>query len=131
MQTIMTTFDAYHQAGTSWNIYDPVANAAAAINYIKARYGSVWNTPGVIAVEQGRPYQGYAAGGFIPPGQIGIVGENGPEYAQAGSTGATITPGAGKRGCTVIQNYYGPQYPTPQQKSQMAMEMTLALGVAP
>ncbi|MFF4403584.1 phage tail tape measure protein [Streptomyces sp. NPDC001404] len=35
MQTIMSTFMAYHQPGTSTNIYDPVANAAAAINYIK------------------------------------------------------------------------------------------------
>jgi SLT domain-containing protein len=137
MQTIMTTFDAYHQAGTSWNIYDPVANAAAAINYIKARYGSVWNVPGVIAVEQGRPYVGYAAGGYIPPGQIGIVGENGPEFAMAGDQGATIIPGGPMRGGAnpggpmINMNYYGPQYPSPQQRAQMRMDLVLALGVAP
>jgi SLT domain-containing protein len=130
-QTIATTFDAYHQRGTSWNIYDPVANAAAAINYIKARYGTVWNVPGVIAVNEGRPYVGYARGGYIAPGQTGIVGEAGvPEYVTAGSAGATVTPGA-KKGVTVIQNFYGPQYPTPEQQAQMTMKMTMALQVAP
>lgn len=38
LQTIPTTFAAYHQAGTSTNIYDPVANAAAAMNYVMDRY---------------------------------------------------------------------------------------------
>jgi hypothetical protein len=38
VQTIPTTFAAYHQAGTSTNIYDPVANAAAAMNYVMDRY---------------------------------------------------------------------------------------------
>ena len=38
LQTIPTTFAAYHQAGTSANIYDPVANAAAAMNYVMDRY---------------------------------------------------------------------------------------------
>jgi Transglycosylase SLT domain len=39
LQTIPTTFAAHHQAGTSNNIYDPVANAAAAMNYVMSRYG--------------------------------------------------------------------------------------------
>lgn len=38
MQVIGSTFRAYHQAGTSDDIYDPVANIAAAINYIRGRY---------------------------------------------------------------------------------------------
>jgi hypothetical protein len=130
MQVIMTTFDAYHQAGTSWNIFNPVANAAAAINYIKARYGTVWNVPGVIAVEQGRPYVGYRNGGFIPPFGVGTLGESGPETVQAGPFGAMVTPGAGK--CTnVTQNYFGPQMPSPEQLMKMRMDLTLALGVAP
>lgn len=37
-QTIPTTFAAYHVAGTSTNIYDPVACGAAAVNYIMDRY---------------------------------------------------------------------------------------------
>jgi SLT domain-containing protein/phage-related protein len=39
LQTIMSTFMAYHVAGTSGNIYDPLANVAAAINYAKHVYG--------------------------------------------------------------------------------------------
>jgi SLT domain-containing protein len=38
-QCIPPTFAAYHVAGTSTNIYDPVANTAASINYISHRYG--------------------------------------------------------------------------------------------
>ena len=33
LQTIMATFTRWHWPGTSWNIYDPLANVAAAINY--------------------------------------------------------------------------------------------------
>lgn len=43
MQTIGPTFRAYHADGTSWNIYDPVANVASAINYIQDRYGTIDN----------------------------------------------------------------------------------------
>jgi len=39
LQTIMSTFRAYHWPGTSFNIYDPLANIAAAINYAVHRYG--------------------------------------------------------------------------------------------
>jgi hypothetical protein len=38
-QTIPSTFAENHQAGTSNDIYDPVANAAAAMNYVQKRYG--------------------------------------------------------------------------------------------
>lgn len=37
-QCIPQTFAAYHQAGTSLKIYDPVANFAASMNYIMAVY---------------------------------------------------------------------------------------------
>ncbi|MFH8974680.1 transglycosylase SLT domain-containing protein [Streptomyces sp. NPDC017890] len=40
-QVIPDTFAENHQAGTSVRIYDPVANTAAAINYIWRRYGDV------------------------------------------------------------------------------------------
>ncbi|MGW3005615.1 transglycosylase SLT domain-containing protein [Streptomyces sp. NPDC001155] len=33
LQVIQPTFNAYHVSGTSWNIYDPVANITAAANY--------------------------------------------------------------------------------------------------
>ena len=43
LQVIQPTFKAYHVAGTSWNIYDPVANITAAANYAADRYGSIDN----------------------------------------------------------------------------------------
>lgn len=44
MQVIQPTFDANHVAGTSLNLYDPLANIAAALAYINAQYGG--NIPG-------------------------------------------------------------------------------------
>ncbi|MFI6439740.1 transglycosylase SLT domain-containing protein [Streptomyces sp. NPDC050759] len=43
LQVIPPTFRAYHVPGTSWNIYDPVANITAAANYAADRYGSMDN----------------------------------------------------------------------------------------
>ncbi|MFJ6213405.1 hypothetical protein ACIQGZ_08755 [Streptomyces sp. NPDC092296] len=37
-QCIPSTFAAYHQPGTSTDIYDPVANCAASMNYLMSRY---------------------------------------------------------------------------------------------
>lgn len=85
MQTIMSTFLAYAVPGHG-NIFNPVDNAAAAIGYIRARYGTVWNVPGVAAVERGGRYVGYETGGWINEPIAGIgrsgqryrFGENGP-----------------------------------------------------
>lgn len=38
-QTIPATFACYHQPGTSTNIFDPVANICASMNYVIRRYG--------------------------------------------------------------------------------------------
>ncbi|WP_216903225.1 transglycosylase SLT domain-containing protein [Nocardia alni] len=43
LQVIAPTFEAYHVAGTSGDIYDPVANIVAAANYAAHRYGSIDN----------------------------------------------------------------------------------------
>jgi len=43
LQVIDPTFRTYHVPGTSWNIYDPVANITAACNYAFHRYGSMDN----------------------------------------------------------------------------------------
>ena len=43
LQVIPPTFKAYHVPGTSWDIYDPVANITAACNYAADRYGSMDN----------------------------------------------------------------------------------------
>lgn len=46
LQTIQPTFDAYHVAGTSTSMTDPVANIVAACNYAAAQYGSIDNVNG-------------------------------------------------------------------------------------
>ncbi|MFI7295941.1 transglycosylase SLT domain-containing protein [Streptomyces sp. NPDC050121] len=43
LQVIPPTFASYHVSGTSWNIYDPVANITAAANYAADKYGSIDN----------------------------------------------------------------------------------------
>ncbi|OIJ66817.1 transglycosylase SLT domain-containing protein [Streptomyces mangrovisoli] len=46
LQVIDPTFQAYHVAGTSFDIYDPVANITAACNYAYHVYGSIDNVNG-------------------------------------------------------------------------------------
>ncbi|MGW1195588.1 transglycosylase SLT domain-containing protein [Streptomyces sp. NPDC002536] len=41
LQIIDPTFKAYHVEGTSWDIYDPVANIVASCNYAADKYGSM------------------------------------------------------------------------------------------
>ncbi|MFF5144898.1 transglycosylase SLT domain-containing protein [Streptomyces sp. NPDC013157] len=43
LQVIDPTFNAYHVAGTSGSVTDPVANITAAANYAAHRYGSIDN----------------------------------------------------------------------------------------
>ncbi|MEU1309511.1 transglycosylase SLT domain-containing protein [Streptomyces cinnamoneus] len=73
-QTIGPTFRAYHQPGTSWNIFDPVANLAAALNYIKGRYGSIFN---VQQANANLPPKGYDRGGLLQPGATLAVNSSG------------------------------------------------------
>lgn len=81
MQTIEPTFNAHKKAGMG-DILNPVHNAVAAINYIKSRYGSVFNVPGIKSMARGGAYRGYALGTSYYPGGIGIVGEHGPELVE-------------------------------------------------
>lgn len=64
-QTIGSTFEAYRDKGLVDDIYDPVANIVAAINYIKSRYGSIGN---VQQADPSRAPMGYDSGGVLPPG---------------------------------------------------------------
>lgn len=64
-QVIGPTFAAYHQAGTSGSILDPVANIAAAINYIKSRYGDISH---VQQANSSLSPKGYDSGGYLNPG---------------------------------------------------------------
>ncbi|MDI3313213.1 MAG: transglycosylase SLT domain-containing protein [Mycobacterium sp.] len=62
-QTIPATFARYHQPGTSTNIYDPVANICASINYVMHRYGVSRDGENLVALVQQadprRPPKGY------------------------------------------------------------------------
>jgi uncharacterized protein YukE len=58
MQTIEPTFRAYALPGHG-DIRNPVDNIIAGTRYALARYGSLGNVPGVIAVHNGQPYVGY------------------------------------------------------------------------
>ncbi|WP_368657627.1 transglycosylase SLT domain-containing protein [Metabacillus halosaccharovorans] len=75
MQTIPPTFEAYKMAGLN-DIFNPVHNAVAAIRYIQARYGNVFNVPGIKSMESGGAYKGYATGGEINHPQLAMLGEN-------------------------------------------------------
>jgi len=89
MQTIGSTFNAYHQPGTSFNIFDPVANIAAALNYIRSRYGSIYMID--------PPVQGYAAGGMVDRTGLAFL-HRGEEVLPAnragGYGGVVVAPGA-------------------------------------
>jgi phage-related protein len=106
-QVIPPTFASNHVAGTSSNIFDPVANVAAAIRYITRRYGNITN---VQQADASKPPQGYALGtpganrGWATVGERGIerVNFRGGERVDpltrlindVSSSGSTIEAGA-------------------------------------
>ena len=80
MQTIRPTFEAYKKAGMN-DIMNPIHNAVAAINYIKSRYGTPFNTPGIKSMSRGGPYKGYATGGLVRKMGLYPLAEDGhPEW---------------------------------------------------
>ncbi|MGG0284131.1 phage tail tape measure protein [Peribacillus butanolivorans] len=80
MQTIKPTFDAYKMKGYN-DIMNPVHNAIAAIRYIKSRYGTPFNTPGIKSMANGGPYKGYATGGLIRnEGMYNLAEDGWPEF---------------------------------------------------
>ncbi|PAE17295.1 hypothetical protein CHH91_04630 [Virgibacillus sp. 7505] len=76
MQTIPPTFHANKEPGWD-NILNPIHNAAAAINYIKRRYGSINEVPGIKAMLNGMKYVGYADGGIVDTAQLAWIAEGG------------------------------------------------------
>ncbi|MBC6156629.1 peptidoglycan DD-metalloendopeptidase family protein [Listeria welshimeri] len=90
MQTIPPTFNAYKMKGHN-NILNPVDNILAAIGYIKARYGTVFNVPGIKALASGKPYRGYKRGGRPPVNETVLVGEEGPELFETDTAGTVHT----------------------------------------
>lgn len=86
MQVIGTTFAEYRSPSLSNNIYDPMANIYAAINYARHVYGpNLANQYGGIGSGHG-----YAAGGATSAGWA-TVGERGRELVKLPG-GATIYP---------------------------------------
>ena len=134
MQTIMSTFNAYHVAGTSTNIFDPVANAAAAIKYIQARYGSVANVPGIRSIAAGGSYMGYDSGGWLQPGGLNATGKPeavlSPEESQAFvAIAKQITQqGGGGLQQPVVVNITGTQWPNVEQIAYIKRELALAVS---
>ncbi|MGB3442957.1 MAG: WXG100 family type VII secretion target [Actinophytocola sp.] len=58
MQCIDPTFDSYKLAGHN-DIWNPVDNICAGVNYAISRYGSLANVPGIKATAGGGSYVGY------------------------------------------------------------------------
>ena len=67
MQIRSSYIKKFHQPGTSYNLFDPIANISAAINYIKYRYGTPFNTPATY----------YDNGGVLQPGFTPVVNHTG------------------------------------------------------
>lgn len=78
-QTIDPTFNAYKMRGMN-DIYNPIHNAVAAIRYIKDRYGTVFNTPGMRSMARGGGYKGYFEGARVAAKQLAWIAERGAEY---------------------------------------------------
>lgn len=93
LQTIGSTFAAYHVAGTSNNIFDPLANVAAAINYARHVYG-----PSLMSGSGGLGSgHGYAMGTSGAARGWAVVGESGPEMVNF-SGGEQVVPNGGMLG---------------------------------
>ena len=93
LQTIMATFLAYHWPGTSGNIYDPLANIAAAINYARHVYG-----PNLMSGGSGLGSgHGYASGTSSALPGWAVVGERGAELVKFRG-GEQVTPLHGRGG---------------------------------
>jgi SLT domain-containing protein/phage-related protein len=79
MQMIEPTFRRYAKKGyTDW--MNPIHQVIADIFYIKDRYGSIANVPGIRSLSHGGKYVGYANGGIVTNEQIARIAEgNKPE----------------------------------------------------
>jgi SLT domain-containing protein len=92
MQVIGATFRYWHWPGTSWNIYDPLANIAAALNY--GAHGKGFG-PGMGQIGSGH---GYAAGTGSALAGWALVGETGPEAVHFQGGEQVVPMGSGRRG---------------------------------
>lgn len=72
----------------------------------------------------------FADGGFLQPGKIGIVGEQGAELIQAGSSGATITSNKDLGGTSIVINMNAPSPNARETADQIAVAVSGALSRA-
>jgi|GEM_PF-4348361 len=105
MQTIPSTFAAYRDHDLPNDIFNPIANAVAAINYIKRRYGSVREV-----IDGWHERGGYAKGGILPENMTAI-GPTGNVYQLHGGEGvfnreqmANLAPIGSRGGSNTIVN---------------------------
>jgi len=114
MQTIGSTFEHYRSQALPDDIYDPVANIVAGINYIISRYGSIFNVQQAV----GATPQGYMRGGILfDQGGIwrsGTLGYNASGRSEWVASGDQVSEMVGHlrtlagRGMGGIQqNFYG------------------------
>jgi SLT domain-containing protein len=100
LQTIMGTFLRYHWPGTSMDIYNPLANIAAAINYARQVYGPTLMRGGM-GMGSGH---GYSLGTIGASPGWAWVGEFGPELVRF-LGGETVLDAATSRGRSVSRGY--------------------------
>jgi hypothetical protein len=118
MQVIPPTFAAYHVAGTSFNIRDPLANIAAAINYARSRYG-----PSLGALGSGH---GYARGTSHAMSGWAVVGEQGPEMVNFRG-GERVVPNKALGGNTYNVSVHVEGHAL-SSKQEIGREVATALG---
>jgi SLT domain-containing protein/phage-related protein len=78
MQLIDENMAEHHLPGMN-DIWNPIDNIAAGIRLIQHDYGTIYNTPGIRAMAQGKPYVGYETGTTYATQGYHWVGEKGPE----------------------------------------------------
>lgn len=88
MQLIPSNFKAYAKAPWNKNILDPVSNIVAGIGYIKGKYGSINNVPGVKALSAGQGYVGYEKGSMFIENDDLVKVHKGEMIIRAGAAGA-------------------------------------------
>jgi len=111
MQTIPETFKTYGIAALG-GITSPIANIVAGINYIKARYGDISQTPGMLSVARGGAYKGYSSGTNDFMGGMARVNEAGgeimnlPDHTQIIPHDISMEMAKNKRDSEVKSNVY-------------------------
>lgn len=135
MQVVPTTFAMYHVPGTSMNIFNPVANIAAAARYIQARYGTIGAVPGIVSLAHGGNYVGYDSGGMLPPGMTAAVNQTGrPEAVLTNEQMSWLRQaadrGAGEPRQVVHQTvqFVGTQVPSHEQMAEIERRLSLAVS---